>query len=247
MITDTVSQPQVEIRHEDPSTNRIIAGFSGFGLAGLTAVDYIVDQLELEETGHITVDALPSITPFENGRPRHHSRLFSKPESDVTVLVNELFVPLGAANAYADALLKWTKETEVEEIAVVSGIPVAHGPDDHQTFFIATADYYTERLDGHDIPPMGTGFLDGINAALMECGMDSSLRVGVYVTPVHMQVPDAQAAIRLIDSLESVYNLNIDTTDLMDFASDIEQYYAQLSERVQSARQEQRPDERMYV
>lgn len=83
-------QPSFHIeQQEKPSSETLIAGFSTFGLAGLTAVDYIVDQLDLEEHGHITVDQLPTITPFENGVPRHHTRLFSHDGRDITVLVGD--------------------------------------------------------------------------------------------------------------------------------------------------------------
>ena len=195
----------------------------------------------------MTAASLPSITPFEDGQPRHHSRLFSRPDLDVTVLVNELFVPVWAADAFADAVLGWTERSGVDEIAVLSGVPVAHGPDDHRTFYVATGDYRDHRLADSEVPPMGNGFLDGVNASLMARGMDSALRVGVFVTPVHPQVPDVEAAIRLVDTVRRVYGLDIDTADLEGFAAEVEQYYGELAERLEATREEQRPEERMYM
>jgi uncharacterized protein len=74
----TRKRPQFDVRLDDPS-GTLVAGFTEYGLAGLTAVTYLTDQLDLEETGHVSVAELPAITPFENGTPRHHTRLFSKP------------------------------------------------------------------------------------------------------------------------------------------------------------------------
>jgi len=247
MSTPPTPSPTFAITHETKASETLLAGFSAFGLAGLTAVDYVVDHLDLEETGHVTAGSLPSITPFENGRPRHHSRLFSRPDLDVTVLVNELFVPVLAADPFADAVLSWTEGADVDEIAVLSGVPVAHGPEDHRTFHVATDDYREHRLDGVEIPPMGNGFLDGVNASLMARGLDSDLGVGVFVTPVHAQTPDVEAALRLVDAVRSVYGLDIDTADLEGFAAEIEQYYGELAERLEATKQEQRPEERMYM
>jgi len=49
---------------------------------------------------------LPPIAPFSGGVPRHHTRLFSKPDLDRTVFVGELFVSLGAADAFASAVIE---------------------------------------------------------------------------------------------------------------------------------------------
>ncbi|ESP87157.1 proteasome assembly chaperone family protein [Candidatus Halobonum tyrrellensis] len=254
--------------HPDPG-DVVLAGFSQYGLAGLTAVDYLVDHLDLEQTGHIRTDGLPSITPFEQGRPRHPTRLYSRPELDVTVLVGELFVPVSTAESFSEAVLAWTEESGVEEVAVLSGVPVPHGPNEHRAFYVATDDYRERRFPGADagtsgtapdgdeeddaeserppVAPMGTGFLDGTNAALVARGMDTSMGVCVYVTPVHQQVPDVEAAIRLLDAVESVYGLGVDTAPLESFAAEVQQYYQNLADRLSEAREEEQPLDRMYM
>lgn len=239
--------PSFHITHESETGDTLLVGLSQFGLAGLTAVDYLTTQLDLEPTGHITAEALPSITPFAEGRPRHHTRLYSRPDLDITVLVGELFVPVQAAGSFSRAILDWTEGNAVDEIAVLSGIPLAHGPNDHRTFYIATEDYHRTRLEGTDIDPMGMGFLDGVNASLVERGMDPDLGVGVFVTPVHAQVPDVDAALRLLSTLKSVYGLDLDTGPLEEFASEVRQHYAQLSERLEAAESREQPENRMFM
>lgn len=239
--------PEFRVSHDEESADILIIGLSHFGLSGLTAVDYLVDQLSLEETGHISVDALPSITPFEKGRPRHHTRLFTNPDHGLTVLVGELFVPVGAADAFSKAILEWTDKNEVSEITILSGIPLPHGPEDHRTFYIATDDYYSQRLQDETIPAMGMGFLDGVNASLIERGMDTELAVGILVTPVHALSPDVDAALRLLTTFRELYNIEIDLAPLETFASEIQDHYKQLSERLEAAQQHEIPEDRMYM
>jgi len=93
----TQGSSQFSVDHDGEPGDVLVAGFSDFGLAGLTAVDYVVDHLGLEVTGRVETRGLPSITPFEEGRPRHPIRLFSGANTDGTVLVGEL--PLPAASA----------------------------------------------------------------------------------------------------------------------------------------------------
>jgi uncharacterized protein len=236
-----------EVTHSVEPAETLIAGFSTFGLAGLTAVDYLVNQLGMEATGFVTAAELPAITPFEDGRPRHHTRLFSRESLGLSVLVNELFVPVWAADSFAEAILEWTGAHGVEEVVILAGVPVPHGPEEHKVFYVATDDYRTSRLPNGSIPPMGGGFLDGINASLVQRGMDTDLKVCVYITPVHAQAPDVEAAIRLVEVVEMVYDIDIDVTELETFAGEVQEYYRDLAERVEATEPPIRPDDRMYM
>ncbi|WP_254535164.1 proteasome assembly chaperone family protein [Halomarina litorea] len=239
-------QSTFDVRHEETPGDVLLCGFAEYGLAGLTAADYLVKQLGLEQTGHITAGELPAITPFEDGRPRHHTRIFSSDDADLSVLVGELFIPRQMAKPFSDSVLDWA-ERSVEELAVLSGVPTAHGPEEHQTYFVATDDYREHRLADHDIPPMGGGFLDGVNAALVQRGLDTALRVGVFATPAHAQTPDVEAALRLLDAAATVYDLDVDVEPLESFASEVQRYYADLAERMQRDDPTPQPDDRMYM
>jgi len=79
----TETRPTFDVeRDADDRSSRLVLGLSEFGLAGLTAVDYLVTQLELERTGRVLVDGLPAITPFTERVPRHHTRLYSREDLD---------------------------------------------------------------------------------------------------------------------------------------------------------------------
>jgi len=240
------SRASFEINAET-ADETLIAGFSQFGLAGLTAVDYLVDRLAFEPVGNVTAEQLPAITPFENGRPRHHTRLFSHADRDLTVLVGELFVPAWAAESLSEAVLDWTRTNRVEEVAVLQGVTIPHAPDEHEVFYVATDDYRDRRLADADVQPMGRGFLDGVNAELVARGLESSLRTGVYLTPVHSQAPDVEAAIRLLESVSAVYDLDLDTEPLQAFAEEIREYYEELATRLSEQAQTELPDDRMYM
>ena len=243
----TPPHPSFNVTHDSSPNDVVIAGFSAFGLAGLTAVDYLIDKLELEETGHIRTEGLPSITPFAKGRPRHPIRLYSGEDVDITVLVAEQFVPPGLGELLATSILDWTVGADVSEIAVLAGVPIPHGPDAHRTFYVATDDYRNSRLaDNVDLPPMEAGFLDGTNASLLERGMESPLGVGVFITPVHAQAPDIEAAVRLVDTVDETYDLGVDSEPLASFAAEIRRHYEGLAERIEERDSEGSYD-RMYM
>lgn len=245
--SSTGAEARFTITHDGAETDALIAGLTEFGLAGLTAADFLVDHLELTETGYVTVEQLPEITPFEGGQPRHHTRFFSRPDLDVSVLTGELFVPVGASRPFADAVLDWMETQNVAEVTMLSGVPIAHGPEEHRTFYVATPDYREGRLGEADVPPMANGFLDGVNASLVGRGIDTNLAAGVFLTPVHDRIPDVEAAIRLVETTADMYDLEVDTSPLESLAADVERYYKELGERLANVSERDRPDDRMFM
>lgn len=246
-MSGTRRRPEFDVALDDPS-DTLVAGFTQFGLAGLTAANYLTERLDLEEVGHVTVDQLPAITPFEDGTPRHHTRLFSRPDAEVTVLLGELFVPPDVAGPFGEAILEWTDEAGVEEVVVLSGIPMSHGPEDHRAFYVASEDFQAARLQGdHGVPPMGGGFLEGVNGELLQRSMDSPLKTCVLTTPVHPQAPDVEAALRLLEALDAVYGLDLDTDPLQEFADNVARQYEELAARLEAQQQESVHDDRMYM
>ena len=247
-MNDSAQQPrQFAVEGTEDPKETLLCGFASYGLSGLTAVDFLIDQLELTETGHVSAEGMPSITPFEDGKPTHHTRLFSRPDLELTLLKNELFVPPVLSGPFGEEILSWTAHHGVREVVVVDAVPIQHGPDDHETYYVATDDYRERRLAEANIEPMARGYIDGVTGALVEQGIDSPLAVGVFRTPVHQQVPDVEAAIRLVETLNGVYSLGVDTEPLQEFADEITRYYEELTERYEAARREDSFEDRMYM
>lgn len=239
--------PSFTVHGDPPDSETLICGVAEYGLAGLTAVNYLVDQLGLSQEGYLTATGLPAITPFENGTPRRHTRLFTSEATEVTVLVGDLLVPGGAAEQFGRAVVEWAREAGCAETVVCSGVPVAHGPDDHRAFYIAS-EGYQRRHDLSDVRPMAGGYLDGVNGAVTTAGLDAELDTCVYTTPVHAQAPDAEAALRLLTALETVHDLGVDTGPLEGFAAEVSRYYAELADRLAAAESTGRVQEdRMYM
>jgi uncharacterized protein len=237
-----------DVRHEETPGDVLLCGFAEYGLAGLTAANYLVDQLALEQTGHVAAVELPAITPFEEGRPRHHTRIFSADEAAISVLVGELFIPRQMARPFTDSVFDWA-EGSVDEVCVLSGVPLAHGPDGHRTYYVATDDYREQRFDDADadVTPMGGGFLDGVNGSLVQRGLDTAVRVGVFATPAHAQTPDVEAALRLLDTAAAVYDLDLDLEPLESFAAEVQRYYAELAGRMREQAASPQPEDHMYM
>lgn len=125
---------------------------------------------------------------------------------------------------------------------------MAHGPDDHRAFYVASADYQASRLQGdHGVPPMAGGFLEGVAGELVQRAIDTALKTCVFTTPVHPQAPDVEVALRLLEAVDAVYDLDLDTGPLEEFAASVAKQYEELAARLEEQREEPAHDDRMYM
>lgn len=246
MAPDTefeIDAPEIE------SGQTLLVGLAGPGMTGLTAVNHVVTNLTSREIGNISPTELPAITPFEDGTPRHHTRLYDLVESDLVVLVGDLFVPPWAARPFVEALLAWCRSAEIAEIAFLHTVPYPHGPEDHQVFHVATDAFRDRRLSGQSTPMKG-GVLDGVAAELASHSLaGEGPPVGVFITPAHPPGPDVDGALLFIDVIEDVYDVSIDRAELEEFSREIKEYYETLEERMATLNEanDSRDDREFYA
>jgi len=236
-----IDAPEIE------SGQALLVGLASPGMAGLTTANQIVKSVESREIGSISPTELPGITPFEDGTPRHHTRLYDLVGTDVIVLVGELFVPAWAARSFADSLLAWSSEAGVSEIAVLHTIAYPHGPEDHRVFHVATDAYRDERLSGQSTPMKG-GVLDGVAGEVVSaCLGEGEPTVGVFITPAHPPGPDIDGALLFLDAIEDIYDFSVDRDELEELSREIKQYYETLDERLATLNEaEESRDERDF-
>lgn len=243
MVADT----SFDISLEEQTKSTLVIGQAHLGMAGVTAADYVVRHLDSRQIGHVDSERLPAIAPFEEGIPRHHSRLYAIEDTELTVLVGELFIPPGVARSYTDELLEMAETEDIEEILILHGAPFPHGPEEHEVFSVATPGYHDIRLAETSIEPLQGGFLDGVAGEIVtRCLDDRAPDTGVLVTPTHPPGPDIEATLKFIVALEDVYDISVDESELRELGARFEEYYEQLEERMSTMTDTEESD-RMFM
>jgi len=250
------AEPSFEIQtapDADPGET-LIVGAANPGLGGLTALDYLVTHTLTEQIGHVATRKTPDITPFTMGEPRYPMRVYTAADSDITLLISEILVPVWAGEPLADAVVRWVADHEIEEICLVHGVPFPHGPDEHVVFHVGTPEYRERRIADSDIQPLGGGFFDGVVGELLMRSLDGDTpRTGVLTTPTHPPGPDFESALLFLEALESLYGLEVDETELRTRSEEMKRYFQELADRMQSMEQGEPlgsrdyPEDRMFM
>ena len=250
-------EPAFEVVLEGDLDDALVVGMAELAVGGLTTVDYCATHLKSTPVGHVRSRNLPDLTPFSEGVPRQPMRLYSLDGTDVSVLVSEVFLPVWVAEPLADALIETATERGVEEITVLNGSQFPHSESEHAVYHVATDEYRDRHFGGEEpeLPPMAGGFFDGVISELLVRGLEGEAPpVGVLVTPTHPPGPDLDAALRFLDALETIYDLEIDATELRERAEEMKRYYEELAQRMQALSEEEPsyrgrdfPEDRMYM
>jgi uncharacterized protein len=236
-----------------PAGGPLLVGIADVGVAGLTAADYLVAQSDATEVGYVRTRGIPDITPFSDGVPRHPIRVYRLPNDGLTVLLSEVFVPPGVTDSLADTLSEWIDRRGFEDVTVLFGAPFPHSEGEHTVFRVATDGFDARRGDA--IAPLAGGYFDGLVGELMTRSLVDELPpTGVLVTPTHLPGPDIDAALRLLDGVERLHDITVDEAELEERAAEMNEYYADLAQRVQALRNadqpfapEEYPDDRMFM
>jgi uncharacterized protein len=233
--------------------DRLVIGTAQVGLAGLTAIDYVVTHGNVTQVGYVSTRNLPDITPFSAGEPRFPIRVYTVDDS-LSILVSEVFLPVWVSDLLADSLFAWIENVGIEELAYLHGVPFPHGPGEHDVFLVGTEPFREANFGRVPYEPLGGGFLDGLVGELTTRGMESETSVGALVTPTHPPGPDLEAAIRLLEATTELYGIDVDPEDLRQRSEEMRRYYTELAEQMRSLQESDQslesrdyPEDRMYM
>lgn len=228
----------LEIEIANPPETNLIMAFPGPGMGAISANQYLIEQLGLAESGHVRAEGLAAVTPFTDGRPYHHTRLFTSQDAECSLMTSELPVPVHLTEPFGRILLDWVDENGVDEVTILTTMPSLEEPD--ALYHVASDDYYEHRLVDMNSSPLAGGFFTGVNASLTSRAIDTDLRAGVLATGVEQpHLLDGESALRLVEGLKTMYGFDVDTDELRQFAERTREHYRQLVEQMEAHRRPQ--------
>jgi len=231
----------VQVHSEDVALREptLVEGLPGAGLVGKIAADHLVDRLDMTHYADIRCDGLPEVAVYRGGETglQPPVRLYADGEHDLLVLQSDVPVSPSAASEFATCITGWLDDNGVTPLylsglsAEKEGVPELYG--------VATGTA-NDRLEGTDIgPPPEDGLVSGPTGALLhEAGRRGLDGVGLIVQ-AETQFADPEAArIILVDGVEALTGVAVETDDLVDQAEEIRQARERLAKRMQEADEE---------
>lgn len=223
-----------------------ILGFAGIGLIGPIVANTLIDQIsDIKEIGFITSEYLPPISVFYDGVLKHPFRLYYSPQNNLIVGIAE--VPFQVSHAYNDlskTINNWllSDDVKAKEVVIFQGIPQRGIVDDYPVYYAAEEDMI-ERLESYGLKKVEKGIIVGPEATILNEALTNKLKAYSLFTPV-LEIPTPEAAAAIIEVLNLIYGLKIETTKLIEEGKEIKAKMLELAEKAQQfQRQQQLPEQ----
>ena len=216
------------VRLKNPT---IIEGFPSVGLVGAIATEYIAGELKMKEIGFINSRYLPPVILVKDGEPKAPIRIYAK--EDLVVIVSDTAVPTSLAHDIAEEIVAWAKKRNVSKIVSVGGIQ--HPEEDAKIGVYALSPYPKLLRDAkrQGIGRVELGFLTGVMGLLMMECVENDVPIIGLLADAHYGYPDPAAAALVIDTLNKLLNLKINTKPLLEASKKIEKRFSQLMKTTQ--------------
>jgi uncharacterized protein len=213
----------------------VIVGFAGAGLAGGIAVSHIIDQLKMKEIANLRSRYMPAAAVFIDGKLRHPFRIHSNKEGNLCAVVCE--IPLRSYGVYpiTSTLLDWLEQKKVRELVVLDGVAVRGIPKKRISYCVAEPEKLKD-CEEKGVKPARAGIIQGIAGAILNECLTRKIMGVAFLVPAIAFIPDPEGAASLIETLNHVYDLNIDTKVLLKEAEEIKQKLKQVAKRHQRMR-----------
>jgi uncharacterized protein len=124
-----------------------------------------------------------------------------------------------------------------KEIIIFQGIP-QRGIIDEYPVYYAAEEVMMEHLEQFGITKVEKGIIVGPEATVLNEALTNRLNAFALFTPV-LEIPTPEGAASILEVLNKMYNLSIDTTSLIEQGKDIKAKMLELAQKAQQYQQQQ--------
>lgn len=216
----------------------IVEGFPGIGLVGNIASQHLIDELDMEYIGSMESKYFPPIAVLFNGIINMPVRIYESKEYNIITVISDIPIHPTISYEVSKVLMDWAQSINVKEIVSIAGI--ATMSSEEKVFGAATNDDMLNRIKDH-VEIFQVGTISGISGSVMtECFMRNVPAISM-LGETNSPNPDPRAAASVIKVLNIIYDLPIDTDNLMEQAEQIEIELQKLAEQVKTSEEGEQP------
>jgi len=230
-------EEQTELDLDSPV---LVEGLPGVGIVGKIATDHLIETFEMEYYASCHCDGLPRTATYEEGNRsiRPPVRIYADEQRNLLALQSDVPVSAESAPKFASCVTGWLADNGVLPV-YLTGLPQERSdPPDMYGVGVGAAQ---DRLTEHEVEvPPESGMISGPTGALLAEASQQELDAIGLVVQANAQFPDPEAARAvLVEGIEPLLSVDIDTDKLVDQAEEIAEAREKLARRMQDANQQE--------
>ena len=228
----------IEFLKEGYSHPLVFRGFVGPSLVGIISASYLIEQLGLHQVAHVNSQHIPPVAVFVGGKLRHPFRVCADKNGKLIVIICE--VPIGTTGLYeiGGTLLDWLEKLQPREIVILDGVPIQGIPEERETYCVA-GDSRSKQLTSQGIKVAQSALITGMGGSILNECLTRRVEGISLLTQASADLPDPGAVLTLINALNSIYKLNVDTKVLEQNVTQLNKELIAIGEQYQKVMQAQ--------
>jgi len=208
------------ILNKKPKRPVIIQGFPSIGLVSTITTKFLIDHLDVEEIGHIESEHIVPLTAIHKSKVVNPITIYYNKKYNL-VIVQSLTEIAGSEWELAATMLDLAAAMDAKEIVVVEGMP-SHAQNEINLYYFSNAGKMKNKQ-------MSEGIIMGTTAALLLKAKD--FPITCIFAEAHSQLPDSEAAAKVVKALDDYLKLNLDFKPLLEAAKQFENNLKQFIEK----------------
>jgi uncharacterized protein len=157
-------------------------------------------------------------------------------------------IPIDMEGLYeiSSVLIDWFQKIRVREVVLLEGLGVNAIPVERETVFVADEEK-ASYLISKGIKPMESALISGVGGSILNQCLSRKIPSLSLMTLASVDLPDPGAALTIINSINSIYNLGIATDELEESSKRLNEQLGKLADQYRKLTEDSAdPDKRLY-
>ncbi len=187
----------------------VIIGFPNIGLVGTIVAHYIIDELKLDEIGHIESQLFQLILVVHNEKVQNIIQINGNER--VIVFTSEIPIPLEIFNDLANAITTWITAKKVGITFIIGGLPNQNRLEmkNIATYAIPTTNRASEILNKGNLQLFDEGVIIGMTALFLRKFFEKKSDSIALLADSFLAFPDPESSAVVIENLNKMLGWNI--------------------------------------
>ncbi|MBU0980207.1 MAG: PAC2 family protein [Nanoarchaeota archaeon] len=218
----------------------IIVGFPGFGLVGTICTEFMLEHLAVQHVGKIWFEEMPAVIAVHKHKVIDPIGIFYNPKYNL-LIIHAISGPQGLEWKIGAEIAQIAKKLTAKQVIILEGIG-SQAEETHNMYYYTTHD--PKKLQAAGLKPLEEGIIMGLaGTILLQCERP----ISALFAETHSELPDSKAAAGIIEAMDKLLDLKVDTKPLMELATKFEEKLKGMMARGKIAQDEMEKKQMSYV
>lgn len=211
----------------------VIEGFPGFGLVGTITTEYLIDHLKCEKIGRAYFEDQPAILAVHSNMVIDPISIYYNKKYNL-VIIHSISAAQGIEWKAADLVLDICKKVKAKQIISLEGIG-ATAKSGQDVLYMTNSKPFEKKLKSVGVKVLDEGIIIGVTSGLM---LKAKKDFTAIFAEVKSNLPDSNASARILNVLDKLLGLKVDTKPLIKQAEKFEEKLKGLMNQAQQTQKQ---------